>query len=58
VLLLDRWRRLTEVGTVIPCTEMRLDARDWEAAIVTGRGEIRAVSPAAVLSALAPSLTE
>lgn len=46
MFLLDRWRRLTEVGTVIPCAEMRLDARDREAPIVIGRGEIRVVSPA------------
>src|SRR4051812_25284760 len=44
--LLDRWRYLAEVGALIPCTQMRLDARDGEASIVTGHGTIRVVSAA------------
>lgn len=44
--LLDRWRHLAEVGTIITCPEMTLDARDWENPIVRGRGEIRVTSTA------------
>ena len=44
--LLDRWPSLAEVGTLISRPEMRLDACDWEAPIVTGRGQIHVMSPA------------
>ena len=45
--LLDPWRHLADVGTVIPCREMRLDARDWEKPIICGGGEVRVASDAA-----------
>jgi hypothetical protein len=45
--LLDRWRRFAQVGTVIECPAMRLDARDWEDPVVVGSGEIRVKSASA-----------